>query len=162
MSFDFIPSGDSPENRFFRLFAFTMKHMAIEHMRKHKWYQSENAQRDVGVDAINDWEKKYWWTFCHFRRLEHIQGRQCWIEFHGYDFAVTQNVKVFRELLNAILERMNRHSKSNPQENLEIIKWAGENPRVCMEHVFQFLELININSARLELPEQWKKEAMAA
>ena len=47
------------------------------------------------------------------------------------------------------------------RDNLEMIQWAKSNPRICEEHVLQFLEVININTARMKLPEEWKRIAAA-
>ena len=48
-------------------------------------------------------------------------------------------------------------------DNLEVINWADSDPRISreFEHVLLFLELININSARLEFPASWKDLALA-
>lgn len=155
-------SGDSPENEFFRLIAHSMKNLAIKHMREHKWYKSKEAGFDLGMKALDDWEEEYWWCFTRYRRIEHVEGLQCWIEFNGIDFAIAKNVKAYRELLDEILAKMKKHTKRNPAENHNIIDWAIANPEICFEHVFQFLLVININEARIKLPEQWKYEAMAA
>jgi hypothetical protein len=49
-------------------------------------------------------------------------------------------------------------------DNLEVINWADSDPEISreFEHVLLFLELININAARLEFPASWKDLALAA
>lgn len=153
------PADDSPQARFFRLFAQSMKWFVIEELRKHKWLMSKAARHDLGMEAIDDWEDQFWTNFCRWRRFEHIEGEQCWIEFDGLDFAILKNVRAFNGLLNEILRLMKDHNQF--RDNLEMIEWAMSNPRVCEEHVLQFLEVININSARMKLPSEWKRIAAA-
>lgn len=153
------PADDSPQARFFRLFAQSMKWFVIEELRKHKWLMSKAARHDLGMEAIIDWEDQFWTNFCRWRRFEHIEGEQCWIEFDGLDFAILKNVRAFNGLLDEILRLMKDHNKF--RDNLEMIEWAMSNPRVCEEHVLQFLQVININSARMKLPDEWKRIAAA-
>ena len=117
------------------------------------------STRYLGMAAVDDWEDHFWTNFCRWRRFEHIEGGQCWIEFNGLDFAVLKNVRAFHELLHEILRLMK--DRKVLRDNLEMIQWAKSNPRVCEEHVLQFLEVININTARMKLPEEWKRIAAA-
>ncbi len=85
------PPDNSPEARFFKWFAQSMKWFVIEELRIHKWHLSSVAGRNLGMEAIDDWEQRFWINFCRWRRFEHIEGEQCWIEFNGLDFAVLRN-----------------------------------------------------------------------
>ncbi len=154
-----LPADNSPEARFFKWFAQSMKWFVIEELRIHKWHLSFAAGRNLGMEAIDDWERRFWISFCRWRRFEHIEGEQCWIEFNGLDFAVLKNVNAFNELLDEILRLMK--DRKVLRDNLEMIQWAKSNPRICEEHVLQFLEVININTARMKLPEEWKRIAAA-
>jgi hypothetical protein len=153
--------------------ADTLKWLVIEEMKKHKWIASKLAGRDLGRSALDEWEHKFWWLFCRIRRFEHIEGEFCWFEFDGVDFAVLQNVKVFTKLLWTIVERMKQEEiirlkdgreVKHVYENLDILSWAHSHPELSkdVEHIRLFLELININSARLEFPACWKDLALAA
>jgi hypothetical protein len=150
---------ESPEARFFRLIAQSMKWFVIEELRKHKWLQSKAAGHDLGMAALDDWERRFWIKFCRWRRFEHIEGDQCWIEFNGLDFAIVKNVRAFNDLLNQILTLMK--DRKFLRDNLEMIEWAKANPHISEDHVIQFLTVIDINSARMTLPEEWKRIAAA-
>lgn len=155
-----LPPEDSPEARFFRWIAQTMKWYAIEEMRKHRWHLSRAASRDLGMAACDDWEHRFWTKFCRWRLFEHIEGLQCWIELNGREFAVLKNVRVFNDLLDEMLKLMK--DRKVHRDDLEMIEWAQSNPRICKEHVYQFLLVINVNSARdVTLPEEWKRIAAA-
>ena len=166
------PPADSSDSGFFGRMADTLKWYVIEEMKKHKWIASKQAGRDLGRAAIDEWERRFGWLFCRIRRFEHIQGDFCWFEFEGTDFAVLKNVTVFTELLQEIVDRMKKvevirlkdgREVQRVYDNLEVINWADSDPKLSrdFEHVLLFLELININSARLEFPASWKDLALA-
>ncbi len=153
--------------------ADTLKWFVIEEMRKHKWIASKHAGRDLGRSALDEWERQFWWLFCRIRRFEHIEGKFCWFEFDGVDFAVLKNVKVFTKLLWLVVDRMKKEEPirlkdgrevKHVYENLDVLTWALSQPDLSkdIEHIRLFLELININSARLEFPASWKDLALAA
>src|SRR5262245_14305154 len=60
---------------------------AWKEIERHKWLESEKARRDLGDAAIADWVRRYWWRFCRWRRIEHVEGVQRWFEFSFDDFA---------------------------------------------------------------------------
>lgn len=43
---------------------------AWEEIQRHKWIESEKADRDLGQDAVTDWIRHYWAQFCRQYRFE--------------------------------------------------------------------------------------------
>jgi hypothetical protein len=167
------PPSDFSERFCFGRSADSLKWYVIEEMRKYKWIASKNAGYDLGRRAIDEWEHKYGWRYCRWRRFEHIEGAFCWFEFDGVDFAILKNVQVFTDLLKKIVARMKEEEiiRLNDgrevrkiYDNFETLEWAQSRPELAkyVEHVRLFLELININTARLEIPTSWKELALAA
>src|SRR5262249_2304912 len=88
---------------------------------KYKWIVSEMAGRDLGEDALRDWVKKHWWGYLRARWLEHLQGKQYWVELR-VDYGLLQ--RKFQEdslLLDRILDRLKAG-----KENLDVIIWAQD------------------------------------
>src|SRR5215469_4387805 len=54
---------------------------AIREAQRHKWIESQKHGRDLGDQAIRDWYRKHWRSYCRHRRLEHLRGRRRWAEF---------------------------------------------------------------------------------
>lgn len=113
-------------------------------IQRYKWIESEKAGRDLGEAAIRRWVKDHWWGYLRARWLEHLQGRNFWVELDRGDFGLLQ--RTFHDntiLLDRILDRIKAG-----QENLDIICWAhdwGIDP----DPLIQILETLDINSRRL-------------
>ena len=157
------PEESSSGAPFFPNWVQSFRPMLLEEILKHKWLASERAKRDLGNQAIVEWFKHYWWKFCRGRRLEHVEGRQCWREFNDSDFALLRmilriteggDLRDLRDLLEQILDRM-KGRKTHIHDNLEIIQWALGEAGVSMQRVHELLLLIDINSARLPIPDEW-------
>lgn len=136
---------------------------AREEIQRHKWIESEKARRDLGYKAVEDWLAKFWWRFCRWRRLEHIEGHRCWREFNQLDYDIlsrSSRDKQIRELLDAIMKRM-KGDGNKIHDNLEIIVWAIENQEIQYQRVEEFLLLIDINSARLPIPSELRCATVA-
>ena len=137
---------------------------AREEIARHKWIESEKASRDLGQKAVEDWLKRFWWRFCRWRRLEHIEGHRCWREFNEFDFAILRRIskdQKLQKLLEAIMDRM-KGDGNKIHDNLEIIVWALENKEVVhYQRVEEFLLLIDINAARLPIPGELLRAAVA-
>jgi len=134
---------------------------AREEIERHKWIESEKARKDLGQSAVEDWLRRFWWRFCRWRRLEHIEGQRCWSEFHTLDFAILRRIAMERELLQSILGRM-KGDGTHIHDNLEIILWALENgEQIQYQRVEEFLLLIDINSARLPVPQELRFATVA-
>src|SRR4051812_39171135 len=116
---------------------------AVEAQR-HKWIESEKAGRDLGEWAIRCWVREHWNGFLRERWLEHLQGRTFWIELDHDDFGLLQ-----REFQNPVLIEVILAMLKNGQENLNVLNWAQDN-HLVMEEVLEILEMLDINSRRIE------------
>lgn len=111
---------------------------------RHKWIESERAQRDLGEAAIQQWVRDHWCGYLRARWVEHVQGLRFWKELDRGDFGLL--AREFREdqlLLDRILDRL-----KSGQENLDVICWAID-WGLPMEKVLRILEVLDINSRRL-------------
>ncbi|MFO1045757.1 MAG: hypothetical protein U0941_28580 [Planctomycetaceae bacterium] len=133
---------------------------ACEEIARHKWIESEKARKDLGQQAVEDWLRRFWWRFCRWRRLEHVEGERCWREFNDLDFAILRKITMERPLLDAIMSRM-KGDGHHIHDNLEIIVWAVENSDITYQRVEEFLLLIDINSARLPIPSELRLATVA-
>ncbi len=113
-------------------------------IQKYKWIESEKAGRDLGEAAVRRWVKEHWWGYLRARWLEHLHGKQFWLELDRNDFGLLQ--RTFQDqslLLDRILDRIKAG-----QENLDIICWAHDwGIPICP--LLQILEALDINSRRL-------------
>lgn len=111
---------------------------------RHKWIESERAQRDLGELAVRQWVKDHWWGYLRARWVEHIQGVRYWVELDRGDFGVLQRRFEGQSLLlDRILDRL-----KTGWENLNVIRWAQE-WNLPMKQVIDILEVLDINSRRL-------------
>lgn len=133
---------------------------AREEINRHKWIESEKACRDLGNKAVEDWLRRFWWRFCRWRRLEHVEGERCWQEFNDLDFAILRRIVMERDLMDAIMNRM-KGDGTHIHDNLEIILWALENENIEYQRVEEFLLLIDINAARLPVPSEFRFGSVA-
>lgn len=109
-----------------------------------KWIESEKAGRDLGESAIRCWVREHWNGFLRERWLEHLEGRNFWIELDHDDFGLLQRAFRDSELIGEILSRLKQG-----QENLDILVWAID-VGLDMAEVFEILETLDINSRRIE------------
>ncbi len=116
---------------------------AVEAQR-YKWIESEKAGRDLGVWAIRCWVREHWNGFLRDRWLEHLQGRNFWIELDHDDFGLLQRAFQDAPLFHAILDRL-----KSGQENLDILNWAIDE-HLPMDEVHDILETLDINGRRIE------------
>lgn len=133
---------------------------AREEIERHKWIESEKARQDLGQKAVEDWLRRFWWRFCRWRRLEHVEGKRHWREFNELDYAILCRISMERKLLDAIMERM-KGDNTHIHDNLEIILWAIEHKEIQYQRVEEFLLLIDINSARLPIPKELRYAVVA-
>lgn len=117
----------------------------LREAERHKWIESQKSGRDMGDSAMRDWYCRYWFRYVRCRRLEHVTGIRAWKEFGSDDFGkVGQMIQTGEPLLGKILELANAG-----KENFNIIYWALEHG-LPEDRVLEFLELIDLNAARLE------------
>jgi hypothetical protein len=141
----------SPETR------LSLQECGEEEARQFKWIQSEKAGRDLGDHAIKLWIGQHWNGFLRHRWLEHLQGKTLWLELDREDFGLLQRGFRNSGLIDPILE-----SLKILKENLDIILWAQDRfSHIEMEEVLSILEVLDVNSCRLqcEFDPRWRAEA---
>jgi hypothetical protein len=112
--------------------------------QRHKWIESEKAGRDLGEWAIRGWVREHWHGFLRDRWLEHLHGRNFWIELDHNDFGLLQRSFQDSPLIDEIL-----HQLKAGKENLDILNWAIDHDE-AMDEVLEILEALDINSRRIE------------
>jgi hypothetical protein len=115
-----------------------------EEAKRFKWIESQKAGYDLGEAAIRTWIKQHWHGFLRKCWLEHLQGKAYWIELDPADFGLLQRAFKGSVLIEPILDHL-KHGR----ENLEIIQWALK-IRAQMEEVRKILEVLDVNSRRIE------------
>ena len=115
-----------------------------EEARRFKWIESEKAGRDLGETAIRAWIGQHWHGFLRQRWLEHLQGKTFWIELDQGDFGILRTAFRASPLIDPIVDHL-KHGR----ENLDIILWAITN-RLPMNDVLEILEILDVNSRRIE------------
>lgn len=125
--------------------ALSLYEEAVREADRHKWIESQKHGRDLGKTAINEWYRVYWLPYCRQKRLEHLEGSQCWREFGDEDFGQLYALIVAGDLLvDRILDRVYAG-----YENLDIINWAID-WGLPLERVINILAQLDVNRARLE------------
>lgn len=110
----------------------------------HKWIESEKAGYDLDEAAVRQWVRDHWDDYLRARWVEHLEGRQFWIELDRGDFGLLQQLTTHNdELFNPIVEKLKAG-----QENLNILCWAGSCGQP-VERVHQILETLDVNGRRL-------------
>jgi hypothetical protein len=112
---------------------------------RHKWIESEKHGRDLGSPAIREWYRLHWHRYCRQKRLEHLAGRACWMEFERETFGRLAAQTARDDLLfDRVLDRV-----QDGWENLDVLNWAllwG----LDSHRVVEILTVIDVNRARLE------------
>jgi hypothetical protein len=107
---------------------------------EHKWHESMRNNRDMGVEAIRDWYRKYFRQFVRGRLMDHISGKCLFEEFNESAFNILQVFKFKCPQLREKLETSLRDGK----ENLDIIaKELDKNDDV--DEAIRVLEVVNVN-----------------
>jgi hypothetical protein len=116
---------------------------ALLEAEKHKWIESQKAGRDLGIDALKDWSRLYWWRWCRERWVEHLGGVRFWSELDQHDFGLlNRDFHKNVDLVQAIVTRIKKGG-----ENLDIIQWAQSSGQ-SMDDTLEILKLLDINSRR--------------
>jgi hypothetical protein len=116
-----------------------------EHEDRHKWIQSQKAGYDLGEGCIRQWVTEHWTGYLRARWVEHLQGKQFWVELDRGDFGLLQRVFIDRNgLLNSILDQL-----KSGKENLHVIIWAVSEG-IPLEPVLEILEALDVNGSRLK------------
>lgn len=127
---------------------------AWDEIQRHKWLESEKARRDLGDSAVADWVKRYWWRFCRWRRIEHVEGVQRWFEFPMDDFAKVLRPILENDRLMLVVIEMMKSDRLRVMNDLEVIVWARDTG-LPMDRIIEILSSIHINNARLDPPVEW-------
>jgi hypothetical protein len=122
----------------------SVQRIGEEEAQRHKWIESEKAGRDLGEWAIRCWVREHWNGFLRERWLEHLQGRNFWIELDHDDYGLLQHDFRDSELIDDILEML-----KSGLENLNVLNWAIDG-NLPMDEVLEILETLDINSRRIE------------
>ena len=117
-------------------------HGELEALR-HKWIESERAQRDLGEAAMRQWVKDHWWGYLRARWIEHMEGSRFWKELDRGDFGLLKREFQNHMLLDRIIDRL-----KSGQENLDVIQWAIE-WHMPMDKTLEILEALDVNRCRL-------------
>jgi hypothetical protein len=118
---------------------------AFKEAERHKWIESQKHGRDLGETALREWYRKHWYMYCRRKRLEHLQGSQCWREFGDDHFGQLYSLIVAGDLLvDRILDRFYAG-----YENLDIIIWAYD-WGLQVEKVLNILIQLDMNRARID------------
>lgn len=110
----------------------------------YKWIRSQEAQRDLGEGAIREWIRRHWNGFLRARWMEHLEGRNFWIELDHDDYGLLKRTFNASPLFHEIIDRL-----KVGQENLNILLWAHHN-EIDVGEVIAILEELDINSRRIE------------
>jgi hypothetical protein len=114
---------------------------------QHKWIESQHAGRDLGEEAIRQWVRDHWHGYLRARWVEHLQGKQFWIELERCEFGLLR--REFHDqkaLLDNILDRLARGD-----ENLLVICWAVDQgfDFDYVDRIINILTALDVNSSRL-------------
>ena len=125
--------------------ALSLYDEAVREAERHKWIESQKQGHDLGQHAIREWYRVHWLPYCRHKRLEHLQGRQCWQEFDDNQFGQLYSLLVAGDLLlDRILDRVYAN-----MENLDIINWAID-WGLPLDRVVNILSQLDVNRARLD------------
>jgi hypothetical protein len=117
----------------------------IEEEDRHKWIESQKAGYDLGEGCIREWVKRHWTGYLRARWVEHLHGRQFWIELDRGDFGLLQREFIDQKpLLDSILDQL-----KSGKENLNVIDWAIASG-IPTDPIHQILEALDVNSRRLQ------------
>ncbi len=61
--------------------ALSLYDEAVSEADRFKWLESERCRYDVGFSAYHEWTRRYWPVFLRARRLDHLYGKRCYVEF---------------------------------------------------------------------------------
>lgn len=111
---------------------------------RHKWIETGCVNYDLGEDAVRRWVRDHWHGFLRHKWIDHLEGREFWVELDRGDFGLLQReFQDQRPLLKQILNLMKQG-----HDNLGVLMWAHAND-VPTEAVVPILQALDVNSHRL-------------
>lgn len=112
---------------------------------RHKWCVSVAQGRDVGESAVEEWYDRYWTAYSRHRRLDHLRGKQKFLEFGDDDFGMIDRLLQENDLLlELILDRAEAG-----WELLKFINWSID-WNLPRERVIDILARLDLNRGRIE------------
>jgi hypothetical protein len=115
---------------------------ARQEAERHKYFASQRAGRDLGLQAIDEWHQRHWTLWLRHRWLEHLMGVQSYEEFPPERFGVLARRFGPSELLDAVIRRVRGGA-----ENIDILVWAARE-RHDLARVTGILTEMRINEIR--------------
>jgi hypothetical protein len=112
---------------------------------RHKWCVSVSQGHDAGEPAVEEWYDRYWTIYSRHRRLEHLRGKQKFVEFGDDDFGLIDRLLQENDLLlELILDRAEAG-----WELLRFINWSID-WNLPGERVIDILARLDLNRGRIE------------
>lgn len=133
-------------------FTSSLPEVARRHADAHRWWESERTGRDLGQAAYRDWRLRYWTAFCRWRHFEHLVGVCRYREFGESSFGRLRDCDLWRQdpvMTFAVLKFLR-----DGWENLTLLYQSPD--EYSRPALVRALELLDINSARVEPPE-WSR-----
>ncbi|NQT87175.1 hypothetical protein HQ560_10450 [bacterium] len=116
---------------------------ALQEAEQHKYVESAKAGEDLGFDAIDDWQQRYWTVWLRHRWVEHLLGMECWEEFQAEKFGC---LKALRNRYSEAVETITNMARKG-MENLNIVVQAGDTP-IDTDTVVRILDILSLNDHR--------------
>jgi len=117
---------------------------AVAEAERHKYLESERVGRDIGTDAIDDWQRRHWTLWLRHRWLEHLLGIRCWEELDAGRFGRLRSLFPDHEALLAEIADLVRRGA----ENADILWWAAKTHLSELPLVESILTEVRINEIR--------------
>ncbi len=117
---------------------------ALRETQRHKWIESQKHGRDLGDQAIRDWFRKHWRTYCDIADGA-SSGTRRWAEFDDEPSGqIDAMITADDILVDRVLDRVYAG-----YENLDIINWAID-WGLPTNRVVEILARLDVNRARFE------------
>ncbi|MBM4035185.1 MAG: hypothetical protein FJ291_25870 [Planctomycetes bacterium] len=116
---------------------------ALREAQKHKYLESQRAGRDLGIEGIDDWQRRFWTPWFRYHWLEHLLGLRCWEELEPWRFGRLRTLFPTHEALVAEVADLVRRGA----ENADILWWAAKARRE-LPVVMAILTEVRINEIR--------------
>ena len=119
---------------------------ALQAAKKHRWIESERQRRDLGDEALKDWNEQHFKRFGRWCHWQHLIGKQFFHEFPDSHF---NTVPAKQPIEMNTIERTVIHCFWDGLENLNIFDFA-HGCGLPGEQVIVVLATLHINESRLE------------
>lgn len=131
-----------------RLTIHSLRDLASHEADAFKWLESERCGYDVGSIAHREWCRRYWRTFCRYRRIDHLLGTRRIREFDDDSFgSLNDPIFLLRPVVSFVVQRFVHEG----WENLHFFLWA-ESHGFSEREILDVLSVVDVNSARIDPP----------